>query len=284
MNLSELAQYISDEEKAEQVLREIGILKRYTTCPFCGENHIGRVRRFKFKCYRCNKEWGVRRGSILEGLKTPFTKFLMAIKLFELDTSVRESAKQLGLAYNTVYHLYQILRHAIIFTESDNGSFSGEIEMDESYFGGRRKGNRGRGAAGKVPVFGILERGGKVKVEVVGDVKGDTLLELAIKKVKRGSLIYTDRFRSYNGLVSYGFKHRRIDHGKKFANGKVYINGIEGFWSFAKERLMKYHGVDPMKFPLYLKELEFRYNHRDCDLFNDLLQVLVGYSLVACTE
>ena len=82
--------------------------------------------------------------------------------------------------------------------------------MDESYFGGRRKGNRGRGAAGKVPVFGILERGGKVKVEVVGDVKGDTLLELAIKKVKRGSLIYTDRFRSYNGLVSYGFKHRRM--------------------------------------------------------------------------
>jgi len=284
MNFSELAQYISDEEKAEQVLREIGILKRYTTCPFCGENHIGRVRRFKFKCYRCNKEWGVRRGSVLEGLKTPFTKFLMAIKLFELDTSVRESAKQLGLAYNTVYHLYQILRHAIIITEPDNGSFSGEIEMDESYFGGRRKGNRGRGAAGKVPVFGILERGGKVKVEVVGDVKGDTLLELAIKKVKRGSLIYTDRFRSYNGLVSYGFKHRRIDHGKKFANGKVYINGIEGFWSFAKERLMKYHGVDPRKCPLYLKELEFRYNHRDRDLFNDLLQVLVGYSLVACTE
>jgi len=284
MNLNELAQYISDEEKAEQVLREIGVLKRYTTCPFCGENHIGRVRRFKIKCYRCNKEWGVRRGSILEGQKIPFTKFLMAIKLFELDTSVRESAKQLGLAYNTVYHLYQILRHAIIITDSDNGSFSGEIEMDESYFGGRRKGNRGRGAAGKVPVFGILERGGKVKVEVVGDVKGDTLLELAIRKVKRGSLIYTDRFRSYNGLVSYGFKHRRIDHGKKFANGKVYINGIEGFWSFAKERLMKYHGVDPRKFPLYLKELEFRYNHRDRDLFNDLLQVLVGYSLVACTE
>ena len=284
MNLIELAQYISDEEKAEQVLREIGVLKRYTTCPLYGENHIGRVRRFKFKCYRCNKEWGVRRGSVLEGLKIPFTKFLMAIKLFELDTSVRESSKQLGLAYNTVYHLYQILRHAIIISDSDNGSFSGEIEMDESYFGGRRKGNRVRGAAGKVPVFGILERGGKVKVEVVGDVKGDTLLELAIKKVKRSSLIYTDRFRSYNGLVSYGFKHRRIDHGKKFANGKVYINGVEGFWSFAKERLMKYHGVNPRKFPLYLKELEFRYNHRDRDLFNDLLQVLVGYSLVACTE
>ena len=103
MNLIELAQYIGDEEKAEQVLCEIGILKRYATCPFCGENHIGRVRRFKFKCCGCNKEWVVRRGSILEGLKIPFAKFLMTIKLFELDTSVRESAKQLGLAYNTVY-------------------------------------------------------------------------------------------------------------------------------------------------------------------------------------
>ena len=118
----------------------------------------------------------------------------MAIKLFELDTSVRESAKHLGLAYNTVYHIYQKLRHAIVLTDTNNQSFSGKIEMDESYFGGRRKGNLGRGAAGKVPVFG--KRGGKVKVEVVPDVKGDTLLELAIRKGKRGSLIYTDWFRS----------------------------------------------------------------------------------------
>ena len=81
-----------------------------------------------------------------------------------------------------------------------------------------------------------------------------------------GSLIYTDKFLSYNGLISYGFRHMRIDHGKRFVNGKVCINGIEGFWSFAKERLMKYHGVNPVKFPLYLKELEFRYNNRHQDL------------------
>ena len=80
MNLNELAQYIGNEEKAEQVLVEKGILKRYEACPFCGEGQIGRVRRTKYKCYRCNKEWGVRRGSILEGLKVPFTKFLMSIK------------------------------------------------------------------------------------------------------------------------------------------------------------------------------------------------------------
>ena len=72
------------------------------------------------------------------------------------------------------------------------------------------KGKRGREAANKIPVFGILERGGKVRVEVVEDVKGDTLLNLTLKKVKRGSLVYTDKFRSYDGLVSYGFKLERL--------------------------------------------------------------------------
>jgi len=94
------------------------------------------------------------------------------------------------------------------------------------------------GAAGKIPVFGILEQGEKVRVDVVQNVNGETLLNMAIKKVKRGCLIYTDKFRSYNGLISYGFRHMRIDHGKRFVNGNVYINGIEGFWSFVKERLM----------------------------------------------
>jgi transposase len=97
-----------------------------------------------------------------------------------------------------------LFRQSIARTDIDPSfTLSGEIEMDEAYFSGRRKGKRVRGAAGKVPVFGILERGGKVAVEVVTDVQGETLLELAIKKVKRGSLINTDKFRSYNGLISY---------------------------------------------------------------------------------
>jgi transposase len=202
-----------------------------------------------------------------------------------LDTSVREAAHQLDLSYNTVYDLFGLFRQSIVSTDRDTSfTLSGEIEMDESYFGGRRKGNRGRGAAGKIPVFGILERGGKVRVEVVQNVTGETLLTMAIKKVKRGSLIYTDKFRSYNGLISYGFRHMRIDHGKRFVNGKVYINGIEGFWSFAKERLMKYHGVNPKKFPLYLKELEFRYNHRHHDLYDDLVKCISEYSRVASIQ
>jgi len=285
MNFIELQQYTTGNERAEEYLRAQGILIRFDQCPYCESKRIGRVRRSKFKCYECRREWGPRRGSILEGLRVPLTRVLIAIKLFELDTSVRESARQLDLSYNTVYDLFNLFRQSIAGSDVDTSfTLSGEIEMDESYFGGRRKGNRGRGAAGKIPVFGILERGGKVRVEVVRNVTGETLLEMAIKKVKRGSLIYTDKFRSYNGLISYGFRHMRIDHGKRFVNGKVYINGIEGFWSFAKERLMKYHGVNPEKFPLYLKELEFRYNNRHHDIYDAVVKCISEYSLVASIQ
>ena len=119
---------------------------------------------------------------------------------------------------------------------------------------------------------------------VIRTVTGETLLEMAIKKVKRGILIYTDKFRSYNGLISYGFRHLRVDYGKRFVNGKVYINGIEGFWSFAKERLMKYHGVNPVKFPLSLKELEFRTNNRHHDLYDAEVKCISEYSLVASIQ
>ena len=170
MNLIELQQHTISEERSEEYLRAQGILKQFKQCPYCEGTRIGRVRRGKYKCYNCRKEWGPRRGSILEGLRVPLVRVLIAIKLFELDTSVREAAHQLDLSYNTVYGLFDLFRQSIVSTDSETSfTLSGEIEMDESYFGERRKGNRGRGAAGKTPVFGILERGGKVRVEVVRD-------------------------------------------------------------------------------------------------------------------
>ena len=156
---------------------------------------------------------------------------------------------------------------ALAHAHDANDLLDGEIELDECYFGGRRKGQRGRGAAGKVPVFGILERNGTVRVTAVPDVKAETLISLTVKTVRRGSIIYTDKFRSYDSLMFCGYRHLKIDHNMRFATGKVYINGLEGFWSWAKERLIKHHGVSKENFPLYLKELEFRYNHRHKDVF-----------------
>jgi len=139
-------------------------------------------------------------------LKVSLVRVLIAIKLFELDTSVREAAHQLGVSYNTVNDLFYLFRQSIVMTDSDTSfSLSGVIEMDGSYFGGRRMGNRGRGTAVKIPEFGILERGGKVRVNVVQNVNGEILPIMAIKKVKRGSLIYIDKFRNNNSFISYRF-------------------------------------------------------------------------------
>jgi transposase len=276
MNLAELVLIASSEQKAEQFLRQKGILKTFSSCPFCGDKSIGKIRRNFLKCYGCKKEWSPRKDSILEDIKVPFSKFVLAIKLFILEVPVNKAYKELGIAYNTAHKIYKRIRECIYkFTSEDDELLGGEVEMDESYFGGKRKGKRGRGSQGKIPVFGILERQGKVKVEVVKDVSAESILRSAIKKVKRGSIIYTDRFRSYDGLVMYGFRHERIDHSKRFANGRVYINGIEGFWGYAKERLLRFHGVSRENFAYYLKELEFRYNNRE-KLDEMLYKVLSG--------
>jgi transposase-like protein len=108
----------------------------------------------------------------------------------------------------------------------------------------------------------------RVFVEVVPTTRAKDVLALTVKKVRRGSIVYTDRYKAYDTLMFCGYRHLRVDHGKYFSRGRVYINGLEGFWSYAKERIMKYHGVSPERFPFYLKELEFRYNHRKEDLFS----------------
>ena len=91
------------------------------------------------------------------------------------------------------------------------------MEADEAYFGGRRKGKRGRGAAGKVPVFGILERDGLVKVQVLTDVRAETLFTYTVKMVRRGSLVYTDQYKGYDSLRFCGYRHLQVNHSKRFA-------------------------------------------------------------------
>jgi len=150
----------------------------------------------------------------------------------------------------------------------------GEIEIDESYFGGKRKGNRGRGAKNKAIVFGILERKGKVHTVIVQDVSADTLMNEIKNKTKKGSVFYTDGWKSYASLQQYG-KHNIIDHDKELVNNHNHINGIEGFWSFAKERFHKYHGISKTNYPLYIKEMEFRFNNRNNNVYKLLIDICI---------
>ena len=150
---------------------------------------------------------------------------------------------------------------AYYLEQEANEIFDGAVELDESYFGGVRKGKRGRGAAGKVVVFGILKRGGKVYTKVVSDTKTETLLPLITRKIAPDSIVYTDCYRSYNALDVSDFYHERIIHSALFAIGRNHINGIENFWNQAKRVLRKYNGIPKESFPLFLKECEFRFNY-----------------------
>ena len=170
---------------------------------------------------------------------------------------------------NTANRYYNLLRRAIL-SESirEAGREVGEYELDESYFGARRvRGKRGRGAAGKTPVFGLLKRGEKVFVTVVPDCSRESLMPVIKGLILESSTIYTDGWKAYDGLVLNGYEHYRVFHSEnEFARGKGHVNGIENFWSFAKRRLAKFNGCGSDAFVLHLKECEWRYNHRHEDL------------------
>ena len=185
------------------------------------------------------------------------------LEYFVLEVTARSAANMMGIQANTAMLFYRKIREVIAYhlEQQAHEIFDGAVELDESYFGGARKGKRGRGAAGKVVVFGILKRGGKVFTKVVKDTGTETLLPLITRKIAPDSVVYTDCYRSYNALDVSDFHHHRINHSALFATGKNHINGIENFWNQAKRMLRKYNGIPKESFPLFLKECEFRFNY-----------------------
>ena len=157
------------------------------------------------------------------------------IEHFVAGTTARCAASLVGVNKSTSAYYFHRLREIIAYhlEQEFDEYFDGEIEVDESYFGGRRKGKRGRGAAGKVPVFGLLKRGGRVFTKIIPDASSETLLPIIKQKVVPDSIVYSDCWRGYNVLDVSEFKHYRINHSKLFADKKNHINGIENFWNQA---------------------------------------------------
>ena len=237
-------------------------------CIWCGSFKVNRTARGYVKCRLCHKQKSVKMIRTEIGIVTGFYQQQPAYRL----------ASDLDLDYQTVTRVYQKLRLALYHTtELEGAKLSGEIEMDESYFGGRRKGKRGRGAKGKSIVFGLLERDGRVYTRVVEGVSADDLMTVIRKKTRKGSVYYSDTFKSYNSLKRLG-KHLRVNHSKHMVDTRTknHINGIEGFWSFAKHILYNYRGVSKYHFPMYLKEVEYRFNHRKENLFKLFLMIYFG--------
>jgi transposase len=182
------------------------------------------------------------------------------IELFVAGVTARGAAELAGVNRNTATKWFKMLREIITKKLEAETHFTGEIEIDESYFGGVRKGKRGRGAAGKVPVLGLLKRGGKVYTHVIENTQAKTLMPIITSVVQPDSIIYTDTYKSYNALDVTKFQHRRINHSKLFAKKRNHINGIENFWNQAKRNLRKFNGIPKKHFKLFIKECEWRFN------------------------
>ena len=182
------------------------------------------------------------------------------LEMFVGGVPARTAAELTDVNRHSATLFYRKIREMIAYELDDDSPFEGEIELDESYFGGHRKGKRGRGAAGKIPVFGLLKRRGKVYTKVIPDASSKTLMPIITRKIQADSIVYTDSWKGYNAIDVTQFHHFRINHSELFADKQNHINGIENFWNQAKRWLRKYNGIPKEHFQLFLKECEFRFN------------------------
>lgn len=241
----------------------------------------------KYKCKRCGYKFNLYSRTLLGRIHFEPRTILEILHHFALDFSANKTARELELPSKRIWRVFHQTRQALKYYSLENKfELSGVTEVDESYFGAkfknRRKSNRKRsrrlglvkrGRGAKIlqqPVFGIYKRNGSVYVELVDDTKRKSIVPIIRNRIVKGAKIYSDTWSAYDGLVMSGYIHKRIDHGAgeyvtydKVNNEKVHINRMEGFWGYAKERLMKYHGVSRKYLDLYIKEIEFRYNNRN---------------------
>ncbi len=241
--------------------------KRYPKgleCPKCQKKEFYPVVGRRSYACSCGYQIYPTEGTIFHKSPTPLTFWFHAIFLMSQSkngVAAKELERQLGVTYKCAWRIAKQIR---LLMKGDGEILSGIVEADETYIGGKRKGKRGRGAAGKTAVFGIAQRGGDIRTTVVPDVKRKTLMPMIQASVEEGATVSTDELPSYNKVASSGFQHGTVNHGKgQYVRGMFHTNTIEGFWSQLKRSLNgTYHSVSRKHLSSYLDEFSFRYDHR----------------------
>jgi len=250
-------------------------------CPKCHKTGFYRVTDRKcYACAWCSYQLHPLAGTIFHKSPTNLKDWFFAIFLMSKSkngVSAKELERQLGVTYKCAWRMQRQIR---MLMRSDNpDKLQGIIELDDSYVGGRHSGRRGRGASGKTPVLGMVERQGQVKADVVKNLKKKTVMPIIESTIDKDSTVYTDEFLSYTSLNKAGFEHDVVQHGiKEYVRGEVHTNTIEGFWSQLKRSLHgTYHSISPKHLQLYVDEFAWRYNHRKCQIpfFGLLLEKVV---------
>lgn len=241
-------------------------------CKLCKttRKHHKVASRKSYSCDHCGHHVHPTAGTIFHKSSTSLKTWFHAIYLMastRCGVSAKQIERQTGVTYKTAWRMFRQIRRLL---EDNTGPLSGSVEMDETYVGGRRKGGvRGRPGPRnrtKMPVVGIVERGGRVKAMTMESVTGANLLGMAKEHILPASTVYTDELAGYDGLayMGRGYNHRRIKHSAKvYVVGDIHTNSVEGFWSLIKGGIRGvYHAVSHKYLQMYLDEYSFRYNHR----------------------
>lgn len=240
-------------------------------CPECNHGASYQLADGRRKCRGCGKRYSVR--SVWEASQLPTSIKSKLVEMFALGVPVYRQRFRQDTSSAARERFYRVLRACCAYAEELREPFAGAIECDESVFGGFRKGKRGWGAAGKVLVMGIVQRNGQVKAFPIPARNANEVISLVCAHTTPGSLYYTDDWQAYASLRVQG-DHIVVRKEKGRPKGRDHINGIEGFWSYAKNWLYPYRGVPRKYFHLYLGEICYRFNHRKQDL-KPLLQKLL---------
>ena len=238
-------------------------------CQKCGK--FGKFHRIRkqpaYQCQWCGHHIHPMVGTPFHRSHTPLQKWFYAMYLFTTTrhgVPAKELQRQLGVSYPTAFRMAHKIRDYMGALDGEP-PLTGHVEVDETYIGGRRKGEkRGRGTGRKSVVFGILERDGELYTKVVPDASRKSLLPEIMRQVPRGTRISSDEWSPYRILSALGYEHNTVDHSvKQWASGDTHVNTLEAFWSMLKRSIRGTHiHVSPKHLPKYLGEFEYRYNLR----------------------
>jgi transposase len=224
-------------------------------CLHCGSRAVREIRRNRLWCADCHYEFGDFTGTYISLLRVGLKDWLGLLQLFALEWSARQTAEELGLSYPTVLKGFHLIRLAIA------GQGQGLPPRKGPARAGREAPGR-RDSELLGPILGIQESPGGVKVEPVAGLGVEEIAGLKPRQLGRSNILYTGRFRAYDNLMFCLAGPRGRAPAPVAFPCKRRVMALPGFRGFARERLLKFHGISAEKFPLYLKEMEFRYNHR----------------------
>lgn len=241
------------------------------TCEKCGvvNSKFHYVAQKKsFSCQWCGHHVFPCAGTIFDHSPTPLTKWFYAIYLMSqtrTGISAKQLERELGVTYKTAWRMFKMIRSVLDDNGDAFGSGGGDVEVDETYVGGHRKGTRGRGSENKTPVVGIIERKGRAKAKVVPNSKYLSIIPLVTDTVDPSAAVHTDEYGVYKSLDKLGFDHQTVQHQRKqYVSANVHTNSVEGFWAQVKNAVNGvHHGVSPDYLQHYVNEYAFRYSHRN---------------------